>query len=94
MTFPDAACSTTGLFYLAGYAQWDHAEDDHANQDWLKNFYDEMQPYASGFYINEFDRETRSDMTPACFTPENWEKLNQLRRQYDPDGVYHDFLSV
>ena len=94
LTFPDAACSTTGLFYLAGYAQWDHAEDDHANQDWLKNFYDEMQPFASGFYINEFDRETRSDMTSACFAPGNWEKLDQLRRQYDPDGVYHDFLSV
>ncbi len=94
LTFPDAACSTTGLFYLAGYAQWDHAADDHANQDWLKNFYDEMRPFASGYYINEFDRETRSDMTYACFAPENWEKLDKLRRQYDPDGVYHDFLSV
>ena len=94
LTYPDAACSTTGQFYIAGYAQWDHAADDHANQNWLKNFYDEMQPYAAGYYINEFDRETRSDLTSACFTPANWEKLNTLRRQYDPDGVYHDFLSV
>ena len=94
LTFPEAACSTNGLFYVAGYAQWDHAADDRANQTWLKNYYDEMQPYASGYYINEFDRETRSDLTSACFAPANWQKLKELRRQYDPDGVYHDFLSV
>lgn len=94
LSFPDAACSTTGRFYLAGYAQWDNQEDDFANQRWLKEFFDEMQPFASGYYINEFDRETRSDMTSACFAPENWNKLKALRAKYDPNGVYHEFLQV
>ena len=94
LKFPDAAYSTTGQFYLAGYAQWDKAEDDFANQRWLKEFYDEMQPFASGYYINEFDRETRSDKTSGCFAPANWEKLKTLRAKHDPDGVYHDFLKV
>ena len=92
--FPDAACSTNGNFYLAGYAQWDHAEDDHINQEWLKNFYDEMQPYAAGHYINEFDRETRPLQTHACFSKESWRKIQALRDKYDPDGVYQNFLGL
>jgi FAD/FMN-containing dehydrogenase len=94
LKFPDAAYSSTGRFYLAGYAQWDNEEDDFANQQWLREFYDEMQPFASGYYINEFDRETRSNMTSACFAPANWEKLKTLRAKFDPDGVFHEFLEV
>ncbi|WP_232059418.1 FAD-binding oxidoreductase [Kineobactrum salinum] len=94
LSFPDAAYSSTGQFYLAGYAQWNLAENDQPNQQWLRNFYDEMQEFASGHYINEFDRETRSAQTSACFAPANWAKLGRLRERYDPDGVYHDFLRL
>jgi FAD/FMN-containing dehydrogenase len=92
--FPEAAYSATGQFYFAGYAQWDHAADDLANQAWLRNLFDELQPFASGFYINEFDRETRSAQTQQCFAKRDWQKLQDLRRQYDPSGVFHDFLRV
>ena len=94
LSFPDAAYSSTGRFYFAAYAQWDAAGDDIANQIWLKNLYDEVQPFASGYYINAFDRETRSAMTSACFAAPNWTQLKQLRQKYDPDGVFHDFLNV
>lgn len=94
LAFPDAACSTSGRFYLAGYAQWDDAATDIANQDWLRALYDEMQPLATGHYINEFDRETRAAQTPACFAPANWQRLRELRGRYDPDGVFHDFLGL
>ena len=92
--FRDAAYSATGRFYFAGYAQWDDAADDLANQAWLRKLYDEMQPFASGFYINEFDRETRSAQTQQCFAKRDWQRLQDLRRQYDPNGVFHDFLKV
>jgi FAD/FMN-containing dehydrogenase len=93
-SFPDAAYSAQGRFYFASYAQWDHAEDDLANEAWLKALYDEMQPLASGHYINEFDRETRADRTRYCFAPANWQRLQDLRRKYDPDHVFHGFLGV
>jgi len=93
-SFPDAAYSARGRFYFASYAQWDHAEDDLANEAWLKSLYDEMQPLASGHYINEFDRETRADGTRNCFAPANWQRLRDLRLEYDPDRVFHGFLGV
>jgi FAD/FMN-containing dehydrogenase len=61
---------------------------------WLKDLYDELQPLASGFYINEFDRETRGAQTPRCFTPENWRKLQALRQKHDPERVFQSFMGV
>ena len=92
--YPDAAYSARGRFYFASYAQWDHAEDDLANEAWLKALYDEMEPLASGHYINEFDRETRADRTPHCFARSNWERLQELRQKHDPERVFHGFLGV
>lgn len=94
MSPEDACYSATGRFYLAAYAQWDNAEDDIANQHWLKNLYDEMRPLASGHYINEYDRETRGAETDRCFKQKDWERLKELRQKYDPKGVYHNFLEV
>lgn len=91
-TYPDAAYSSTGRFYMSAYAQWDDPADDPVNLAWLCNLYDEMEPFASSFYINEFDRESRSDQIHRCFAPENWNRIRELRQTYDPESVYHDFL--
>lgn len=92
MSPKDACYSATGRFYLAAYAQWDDAKDDLANQQWLKNLYDEMLPFASGHYINEYDRETRGAETDRCYRQQDWLRLKKLRAHYDPEGVYHGFL--
>ena len=92
--FPDAAYSARGRFYFAGYAQWDRPEDDFTNEAWLKNLFDEMQPFASGHYINEFDRETRAAQTHDCFAPTHWKRLQELRDKHDPHRVFPGFLGV
>jgi FAD/FMN-containing dehydrogenase len=86
----NASYTARGRFYFATYAQWDDPADDVANAAWLKGLYDEMQPLASGFYINEFDRELRDPR--QCYTAENWQRLQQLRSKHDPDGVYQTFM--
>ena len=92
--YPDAAYSARGRFYFASYAQWDRAEDDLANEAWLKALYDDMEPLASGHYINEFDRETRADRTHNCFAPKNWQRLQELRQKHDPERLFQGFLGV
>jgi len=94
LDFPNSVYSSEGRFYFAGYAQWTNASDDYVNREWLRHLFDDLQPYASGHYINEFDRETRPLQTPACFSKANWEKLLNLRRRYDPDGVFQTFLGM
>lgn len=90
--FPQAAYSARGSFYFATYAQWDSATDDRSNEAWLKALYADMEPLATGHYINEFDREARAERTASCFAPANWLHLQELRRQYDPQHVFQTFL--
>jgi FAD/FMN-containing dehydrogenase len=93
-TFPNAAYSAQGRFFLSTYAQWDEASDDEANRKWLKLLYDDLETVASGCYINEFDIETRSADIGRCFSEESWQRLRELRRQYDPNGVFHDVATL
>ena len=88
------AGSSHGRFYVATYAQWDNNGMDADNSDWLIGLYDGLQPFASGYYINEFDREARAEKTPQCYRPENWEHLRYLREKHDPAKVFHDFLGI
>lgn len=92
--FPDAAYSAKGRFFLSTYAQWNDAKDDEVNRAWLKRLYDDLGEVASGCYINEFDIETRAAYTGRCFSPENWRRLTELRRRYDPAGVFHDVTTL
>lgn len=93
-SYPDAAYSARGKFFLSTYAQWDAEDDDDINRTWLKQLYDDLAAVASGCYINEFDIETRAADLERCFSPENWRRLRELRRRYDPHGVFQDVTTL
>ncbi len=91
---PDGACATKGNFYVSCYAQWDDPAADKANKDFLIAMYEELQPLGTGSYINELNQEGRSQRISECYTPEGWKRLGELRRKYDPDGVFHTFYGL
>lgn len=93
-TYPDAAFSAQGRFFVSTYAQWNDARDDARNRDWLKGLYDELGEIAASAYINEFDLEQRAADVHRCFAPANWARLKQLRREYDPDGLFVDIETL
>lgn len=94
-SWPDAAYSASGRWFLSTYAQWDEPEHDDANRLWLKALYDELASVATSSYINEFDLETRSADAQRCYAADNWARLRALRSLHDPEGVFHDvFLDV
>lgn len=88
--FPDAAYSVTGRFFVSTYLQWNDAGSDEQHRRWLHKLYDQLEPFACGCYINEFDLEARSGQLRRCYAPDNWQRLNQLRQDYDPHGVFVD----
>lgn len=87
-TYPGAAYSAHGRFFVSTYAQWNAAADDAVNRAWLNGLYDELGTIASGAYINEFDLEHRSADVWRCFSEGNWDRLSLLRRQYDARGIF------
>jgi FAD/FMN-containing dehydrogenase len=88
LVYPDAAFSAHGMFFMSTYAQWNDAKDDNANRHWLNGLYDELEPVSSGAYINEFDLEHRAAQVARCFSDENWQRLQKLRRYYDASRVF------
>ena len=78
--------------YLGCYAIWDKEENDAANYEWLKNSLPLMDPFAVGHYVNEVEPRHRNAYR-KCFSGENWQRLNKLREKYDPDGVFHTYLT-
>jgi FAD/FMN-containing dehydrogenase len=33
-----------------------------------------------------------ADRAPRSFTPANWQRLQQLRQKYDPEGLFFSYL--
>lgn len=90
-TFPDAAYSATGRYFVSSYMQWDDPQQDDANRQWLNHCYDRLAPYACGHYINEFDLEGRSHTVQRCYATSHWQRLVALRERYDPEAVFPRF---
>jgi FAD/FMN-containing dehydrogenase len=87
----DAACLSSGRFYLAIYAQWEEELDEPTNVSWLQSVMTELRPFAKGSYINEFDSETHPELISQCFSEAAWARLKDLQERLDPTHVFLGF---
>lgn len=88
---PDAAFSMMTSFYVVAYAIWDEAADDAANVAWLRETVGAIEPHGMGHYVGEADLTVPGRMERSYAAP-NWERLQQIRAQRDPDGLFHEPL--
>lgn len=88
----DACFSWVADCFVGCYAIWDREADDELNFAWLNQNLPLMDPLAKGHYVNEVETRGHPGRYRQCFSDQNWERLEQLRKQYDPDGVFHHFL--
>ncbi|HNP31127.1 MAG TPA: FAD-binding oxidoreductase [Nitrospirales bacterium] len=86
---PDAAFSMAGRTLLLCYAIWERPEDDDANTAWHRGTIRALDPFAVGHYVGESDIVAEPRRAERSFTPANWQRLQALRRRYDPDGLFH-----
>ena len=87
----DAAFSMIGRTFVGAYTMWDEAAQDQACFDWLAGASERMRPLAVGQYINEVDSFRDAEAVQRCFSAESWQRLRQLKRRYDPSGLFFDF---
>jgi len=90
----DTAFSRAGKAFAGLYAVWDERKDDPANLAWLREASRAMEPFASGFYINEIDVEAVPHKARDCFSPQAWQRLAQIRQQRDPQHLFHSFFGI
>lgn len=84
----DAAFSMSARLYGGPWTMWDDAKDDDANTQWHDKLVQLMDPHIKGYYISESNTIRRPEILKRCFTPENFAKIGQLRKKYDPTGVF------
>ena len=78
--------------FVGCYAIWDAPADDPVFFDWLARSLPLMDPFAVGHYVNEVEGRGHPERFRQCFSEANWERLQQLRATYDPQGVFHHYL--
>jgi FAD/FMN-containing dehydrogenase len=84
---PDAAYSPTGTGYVMWMADWDDPAEDTANFAWVQATTNELQPLASGCYVNECDFMQRPDRVRLCFPDAKRKRLRAIGSRYDPLGL-------
>jgi FAD/FMN-containing dehydrogenase len=90
---PDAAYSMTGDALLMCYATWESPEDDAVNRAWHQATIAALDQHAIGHYVGESDIVGSPDRAARSYAPANWQRLNKLRQQWDPEGLFHGHFS-
>jgi len=75
-------------FLLSIDSTWEAPEDDEANIEWTREFWEAMEPYASdSMYFNFSMEEVGDDTTRATFG-ENYDRLVEVKTEYDPENLF------
>jgi hypothetical protein len=88
---PDAAFSMTAPGYAACYSIWEEAGHDEGNIRWLRSLIGALEPLAMGRYVGESDIVANPSQVFNSYASSNWERLQAMREEYDPDRVFHSY---
>lgn len=89
---PESSSSAEGAFSVAmsafayPVAIWTDESGDAANDEWLRETMHRV-PAARTSYIAETTPELHAGGIRDCFSADSWERLTEVRRKYDPDGL-------
>ncbi|XVX19790.1 FAD-binding oxidoreductase [Actinomycetota bacterium] len=87
---PDMAFSMQSEIYLASYVLWPDGTDDEGPQGWLTDVMADLEPVTVGQYLGDGDLAHRQVRFMA---DDNWARLQQIRADRDPDGLFVGYLA-
>lgn len=86
---PDMAFSVEDDLYIALYSVWDDASRDSEHQAWVTDNMRSLEPLSSGIQLAD---ENLSDRPFRFMSGDNRQRLEAVRRKYDPDGLFHSYM--
>jgi hypothetical protein len=84
--------STPAEHYLSWYLMAEEEAHVPLNRTWMDEAVAALRPVTRGHYINEIYLLHYLQHVEECFSKESWKRLAQLRKQHDPDGLFHTWL--
>jgi len=90
----DMCYSAAGHHFLSIYVNWtDHALDALAYK-WADGFSQAARPFMKGHYLNQIDTGIYPEKVRQCFSEENWNRLAEVRKEYDPENRFFTFVGL
>lgn len=89
---PDMAFSMPGSLFAGVYGIWQDPGQDAPNEQWVHQTSKRLDPITVGHYIGETDLTADANRARLSFAPANWQRLQQLKKRYDPDDVFFSYL--
>lgn len=75
-------------FVMNVHARWDDPGQDAECIEWARDLFQASAPYASGGAYVNFMTEDEGERVAAAYG-ENYERLREIKRRYDPQNVFH-----
>jgi FAD/FMN-containing dehydrogenase len=88
----EMAYSMAAPLYIGCYSVWDNAADDEANERWHHETLKSLEPITRGHYMGETDLLASPTRAAESLAPGVWERLQTIRRRYDPQGVFYGHI--
>jgi hypothetical protein len=80
------------IFYSEPGAEWSDSKLNATALDWVETLRLELSPYFKGAYANVLDRAI--SQYGKEYYGENFSRLQKIKKQYDPDNVFHFEQSI
>jgi FAD/FMN-containing dehydrogenase len=71
------------------FGLWTDPADDARGRQWVHDVRADFRPWASGDVYLNFIGDEGTDRVVAGFGPENYARLARVKKEYDPDNVFH-----
>ncbi len=89
---PDMAFSMSGSAIVGLHSIWQDPAQDGRNEQWVSEASRMLDPFKVNYYIGETDLTMGADRAPRSFASDHWQRLQQLRQKYDPEGIFFSYL--
>jgi FAD/FMN-containing dehydrogenase len=92
---PDVAQTCNGDVTVNVYSIWGEGNTaaDAENERWTSDLMAAYAPWITGFYAGEADLSVSPDRARRAYSPDKWERLERIRRRYDPDNAKFGYIS-
>ena len=86
--------SPAGRHFLTTYIDWTDTtpERNALAYEWADRFAKIASQYGEGNYLNQVDTGLYPERIRQSFSRESWEKLGQVRQQYDPGNRFFSYV--
>jgi FAD/FMN-containing dehydrogenase len=79
-------------YYMEWDTPWKDAGEEKDAITWVERFRVAMGPYVEGSYVNVPDRSIND--WPSAYYGDNFTRLREVKRKYDPENVFHFEQSI